>query len=72
MNAIDAVKKQIADYFDAGDAAALDRLYIVLNKVMADLAIMRGILGRDTPEDVLDLADEILDLKMEDGGPSHD
>lgn len=50
MKEIDAIKKQVADFFDAGDAAALDRLYVVLNSLMAHLAVLRGILGAPEPE----------------------
>ena len=50
MKEIDAIRQQIADYFNAGDAAALDRLYLVLNKVVADLALKRTLLGLPEPE----------------------
>lgn len=63
MKEIDAIKKQVADYFDAGDAAALDRLYVVLNSLMAHLAVLRGILGvpNPAPEDELHLEMEDAD-----------
>jgi hypothetical protein len=50
MKEIDAIRQMIAGYFDAGDAAALDRIYIVLNKVIADLAFKRALLGVSEPE----------------------
>jgi hypothetical protein len=50
MKEIDAIRKQIADFFDAGDAAALDRLFLVLTKVVADLSLKRALLGLPEPE----------------------
>ena len=50
MKEIDAIRQQISNYFDAGDAAALDRLYRVLNKVVADLLLKRALLGLPEPE----------------------
>jgi hypothetical protein len=50
MKEIDAIRQKIAGYFDAGDAAALDRLYLVLNKVVAELSVKRALLGLPEPE----------------------
>jgi hypothetical protein len=50
MKEIDAIRQLIADYFNVGDAAALDRLYLVLNKMVADLALKRALLGLPEPE----------------------
>jgi len=50
MKEIDAIRKQIDVFFDAGDAAALDRLYLVLTKVAADLSLKRALLGLPEPE----------------------
>jgi hypothetical protein len=50
MKEIDSVRKQIADFFDAGDSAALDRLNSVLNEVIADLTVKRALLGLPEPE----------------------
>jgi len=50
MKEIDSIRKQIADFFDAGDSAALDRLNSVLNEVIADLTVKRALLGLPEPE----------------------
>jgi hypothetical protein len=50
MKEIDAIRKQIEVFFDAGDGAALDRLSIVLNEVLADLSLKRALLGQPEPE----------------------
>jgi hypothetical protein len=49
MNEINKIKDYIAEKFDAGDAAALDRLSLVLNQVLADLAFRRALLGQPEP-----------------------
>jgi hypothetical protein len=62
MKEIDAIRQQIADYFNAGNVAALDRLYLVLNKVVADLALKRTLLGlpepKPEPEERLEMVDK--------------
>ena len=50
MNVINKIKELIAEKFDAGDVAALDRLYLVLNQVLADLSLKRALLGQPEPE----------------------
>jgi len=50
MEELDAVRKQIEVFFEAGDGAALDRLSLVLNEVLADLSIKRALLGPPEPE----------------------
>ncbi|HSO62131.1 MAG TPA: hypothetical protein VLR50_13960 [Desulfobacterales bacterium] len=50
MKEIDAIRQQILDFFDAGDAAALDRLYLVLNKVIAEISVKRALLGLPEPK----------------------
>lgn len=45
MKEIEAIRKQILIFFNSGDAAALDRLYLVLNKVVAELSVKRALLG---------------------------
>ena len=50
MKEIDAIRKQIEVFFDAGDGAALDRLSFVLNEVLADLSLKRALLGQPEPK----------------------
>jgi hypothetical protein len=50
MKEIEAIRKQIAEFFDAGDAVALDRIYLVLNKVIADLSLKRALLAQPEVE----------------------
>ena len=50
MKEIDSIRKQTVDFFDAGDAAGLDRLYIALNELIADLSFKRALLGLPDPE----------------------
>jgi len=50
MEELDAVRKQIKVFFEAGDGAALDRLSLVLNEVLADLSLKRALLGQPEPE----------------------
>lgn len=60
MNELTTVRKKIADLFDRGDIAALDRLHEVLNKTMAELAIMRALLSpTQEPEQPLELDIEL-------------
>jgi hypothetical protein len=49
MKEIEAIRKQILIFFNSGDAAALDRLYLVLNKVVAELSVKRALLGLPEP-----------------------
>ena len=49
MEELDAVRKQIEVFFEAGDGAALDRLSLVLNEVLADLSLKRALLGQPEP-----------------------
>jgi len=51
----------IKDRFDAGDAAALDRLYTMLNEVLADLSIKRALLGvepKPEPKERLEMVNQ--------------
>jgi hypothetical protein len=50
MEELDAIRKQIEVCFNAGDGAALDRLSLVLNEVLADLSLKRALLGQPEPE----------------------
>ena len=50
MEEFDAIRKQIEAFFNAGDSAALDRLSLVLNEVLADLSLKRALLGQPEPE----------------------
>jgi hypothetical protein len=50
MNEINKIKDFITEKFDAGDVAALDRLSLVLDQVLADLALKRALLGQPEPE----------------------
>jgi len=50
MKEIDAIRKQMLIFFDVGDAAALDRLYLVLNKLVAELSVKRALLGLPEPK----------------------
>ena len=50
MKEIEAIRKQITDFYDSGNIAALDRLSLVLNEVLADLALKRALLGQPEPE----------------------
>jgi hypothetical protein len=50
MKEIDAIRKQIEVFFDAGDGSALDRLSMVLNEVLADLSLKRALLEQPEPE----------------------
>jgi hypothetical protein len=50
MKEIEAIRKQIKDFYDAGNIVALDRLSLVLNEVLADLALKRALLGQPEPE----------------------
>jgi hypothetical protein len=47
---LDTVRKQIEVFFEAGDGAALDRLSLVLNEVLADLSLKLALLGPPEPE----------------------
>jgi hypothetical protein len=62
------IKELIAEKFDAGDVASLDRLYLVLNQVLADLSLKRALLGQPEPapepEEHLEMVDrDRLDKK---------
>jgi len=50
MKEIDAIRKQVEVFFDAGNGAALDHLSLVLNEVLADLSLKRALLGQPEPE----------------------
>jgi hypothetical protein len=50
MEELDAIRKQIEVCFEAGDGAALDRLSLVLNELLADLSLKRALLGQPEPE----------------------
>jgi hypothetical protein len=50
LNEIEKIKHRITELFDKGDAAALDRLSLVLNEVLADLALKRALLGQPESE----------------------
>jgi len=50
MKEIEAIRKQITDFYDSGNIAALDRLSLVLNEVLADLALKRALLGQPEPK----------------------
>jgi hypothetical protein len=50
MNEIETIRKQIEDFFNAGDGEALDRLYLVLNELIADFVFRRALLGKPDPE----------------------
>ena len=62
MNEINVIAKYIKDRFDAGDAAALDRLNIVLNELLADLSLRRTLLGgvetKPQPEERLEMVNQ--------------
>jgi len=50
MKEIDAIRKQVEVFFDAGNGADLDHLSLVLNEVLADLSLKRALLGQPEPE----------------------
>jgi len=50
MNEIEIIKQRISELYNRGDAAELDRLYEVLNQMMADLSVKRAMLGVKEPE----------------------
>jgi hypothetical protein len=62
MKEIDAIRKQIEAFFDAGDGAGLDRLSFVLNEVLADLSLKRALLGqpeaKPEPEERLEMVNK--------------
>jgi len=45
MNEIEKIKNRIEGLFDKGDTAELDRLYLLLNQLIADLSVKRTLLG---------------------------
>ena len=45
MNEIEKIKNRIEELFDKGDTAELDRLYLLLNQLLADLSVKRTLLG---------------------------
>jgi len=45
MNEIENIKNRIEELFDKGNAEELDRLYLLLNQVIADLSVKRTLLG---------------------------
>jgi hypothetical protein len=45
MNEIEKIKNRIEELFDKGDTAELDRLYLLLNQLIADLSVKRTLLG---------------------------
>ena len=45
MNEIENIKNRIEELFDKGDAEEIDRLYLLLNQVIADLSVKRTLLG---------------------------
>jgi hypothetical protein len=61
MNEINKIKDYIAEKFDAGDAAALDRLSLVLNQLLADLALRRALLEQPEPASELEERLEMVD-----------
>ncbi|HSM88410.1 MAG TPA: hypothetical protein VLT56_00150 [Desulfobacterales bacterium] len=60
MNEINVMKQYIADKYSAGDAAALDRLSLVLNELLADLTLKRALMAAPEPA-----PEEELKLEME-------
>jgi hypothetical protein len=62
MNEINVIAKYIKDRFDAGDAAALDRLNVVLSELLADLSLRRTLLGgmemKPEPEERLEMVNQ--------------
>lgn len=71
MNELTVIRKKIADLFDKGDVAALDRIYEVLNKTTAELAIMRSLLSptQEPEQEPMDLDIE-FPLEMETSEPA--
>jgi hypothetical protein len=45
MNEIENIKNRIVELFDKGDAEEINRLYLLLNQVIADLSVKRTLLG---------------------------
>jgi F0F1-type ATP synthase gamma subunit len=45
MTEIEKIKNRIKELFDKGDATELDRLYLLLNQLIADLSVKRTLLG---------------------------
>jgi hypothetical protein len=70
MNEIEKIKNRIEELFDKGDAAELDRLYLLLNQLIADLSVKRTLLGlpesEPETEERLDMVDkDRLDREIE-------
>lgn len=61
MRELNIVRTRIANLFDQGNAEALDRIYLVMNKTIAELCIMRSLLSPtqaplpEEPEEVLEM-----------------
>lgn len=55
MKEMDVIKKRIADMFDAGDSEGLDRAYVLLNKLVGELAVMRTLLNPPAQEEPFEL-----------------
>lgn len=73
MNEIEKIKNRIDELFDKGDAAELDRLYLLLNQLIADLSVKRTLLGlpefEPETEERLEMVDkDRLDREIE---PEH-
>jgi hypothetical protein len=61
MNEIEIIKNRIEELFDKGDAEEIDRLYLLLNQVMADLSVKRTLLGLPESEPETEQRLEMVD-----------
>jgi hypothetical protein len=70
MNEIENIKNRIEELFVKGDAEEIDRLYLLLNQVIADLSVKRTLLGlpeyEPETEERLEMVDkDWLDRELE-------
>jgi hypothetical protein len=50
MDEIEKIKHRIVELFDKGDAAEMDRLFLALNQLIADISVKRALLAQPEVE----------------------